>query len=118
MNPLTAAALAGLLLTVAPRVWAENAPVPSAALGTPSWEQAHPRQAEVNQRVAEQVRRINAQVASGHISLTKAAKLRWQEARILLQEKILAAHQGGHITPQQQAALNQQQDRLSAQIGG
>jgi hypothetical protein len=56
------------------------------------WARTHPRREEVNQRLANQNRRIT-------------------------QERVMASHNGGHITRAEQRALNQQENAVSKQIG-
>lgn len=81
------------------------------------FDQTHPRRAEVNQRLANQNRRIRHQVKEGEMGKAKAARLHREDRRIRKEERMMAAQNGGHITKQEKRALNQQENKASAQIG-
>ena len=81
------------------------------------WQKAHPRRAEVNQRLHNQNRRIRNEVREGEMSPQRAAKLHKEERQIRGEERAMASQNGGHITKQEQAVLNQQENALSKQIG-
>lgn len=77
----------------------------------------HPRRAEVNERLANQNKRIKQEVAEGEMSKTQAAKLHREDHQIRQEERLMASQNGGHITKQEQRTLNQQEDAVSRQIG-
>jgi len=82
-----------------------------------NWNATHPRRAEVNHRLANQDRRINREVREGDMSHAEAAKLHRDDHQIRQEERDMAHQDGGHITRQEDHALNQQENHVSAQIG-
>ena len=87
------------------------------AMAETPWELAHPRRDEVNGRLSHQNRRIDNEVKSGGISKEQAAALHTEDHRIRREEHAMARQDGGHITKLDQRALNQQENRVSTQIG-
>jgi hypothetical protein len=81
------------------------------------FDKTHPRRAEVNQRLANQNARINKEVKEGEISKGQAAKLHKEDHQIRQEERVMASHDGGHITKADQKSLNQQENAVSRQIG-
>lgn len=81
------------------------------------WVQSHPRRAEVNARLANENRRINQELREGEISRRQAAQLHQDVRDIRQQERQMAEQHGGHITRQEQRALNHQANQLSRKIG-
>ena len=77
----------------------------------------HPRRAEVNHRLNNQNARIHNEVREGDMSPGKAERLHREDHRIRQEERHMAAEHGGAITPQEQATLNRQENRVSRQIG-
>ncbi len=77
----------------------------------------HPRRAEVNHRLNNQNARIHKEVREGDMSHEKAERLHREDHRIRQEERHMAAEHGGAITPQEQAVLNRQENRVSRQIG-
>ena len=86
------------------------------ASATP-WQFNHPRRAEVNDRLAVQNFRINQGEASGRITPLQAIQLHQEDHMIRTEERAMAGFNGGHITPAEQRALNQQENAVSRQIG-
>jgi len=86
-----------------------------AAAGT--WDQNHPRRAEVNGRLANQNWRINQERREGEITRGQAQALHAQDRFIRAEERFMAAQHGGHITRAEQRALNQQENGVSREIG-
>jgi hypothetical protein len=82
-----------------------------------AFQKAHPRREQVNERLANQNRRIKHEVREGEMSRTRAAKLHREDRRIRQEERLMAAQNGGHITKQEQRTLNQQENKVSSQIG-
>jgi len=85
--------------------------------GETKWEKNHPRRDQVNDRLANQNKRIKNEVKEGEISKAQAAKLHKEDRQIRGEERVMASHDGGHITKADQAALNQQENAVSRQIG-
>jgi hypothetical protein len=81
------------------------------------WQQAHPRREEVNQRLANQNRRIHHDVKDGEMSHAQAARLHRDDHRIRQEERDMAAQDHGHITKSEQHVLNQQENAVSNKIG-
>ena len=80
------------------------------------WAQNHPRRAEVNSRLALQNQRIHQERRSGEISGLQAFRMHLQDRQIRRGERLMARHNGGHITRQQQHRLNRQENRVSKEI--
>ena len=81
------------------------------------WREHHPRRAQVNQRLANQNRRIKREVKEGEMTKAQAAKLHREDKQIRQEERDMAAQNGGHITKSEQRTLNQQENQVSKQIG-
>lgn len=82
-----------------------------------NWDATHPRRAEVNQRLANQDRRINHEVREGEMSHAEAARLHRDDHQIRQEERDMASQDRSHITRREDYALNQQENRVSRQIG-
>jgi hypothetical protein len=63
-----------------------------------TWQQAHPRRAEVNGRLANQNQRINQEHREGEITAHQARALHAQDRFIRSEERFMARQNGGHIT--------------------
>jgi hypothetical protein len=87
------------------------------AMAETQWEQNHPRRDQVNDRLQNQNKRIRNEVKEGELSKGQAAKLHHKDHQIRKEERLMASQNGGHITKQEQGALNQQENRVSRQIG-
>jgi len=81
-----------------------------------TWQQNHPRRAEVNARLANQNRRINADVRNGTLTHSQAHALHRDDHAIRQEERDMARQNGGHITKTEQRALNQQENANSRDI--
>jgi hypothetical protein len=81
------------------------------------WDKTHPRRDQVNDRLANQNRRINKEVKQGEISKAQARDLHHQDHQIRREEHAMASQNGGHITKQEQKTLNQQENAVSKKIG-
>ena len=81
------------------------------------WQQAHPRREAVNQRLANQNRRIRHEVKEGEMSHAQAARLHRDDRKIRREERDMAAQDHGHITKSEKHVLNQQENAVSHQIG-
>jgi hypothetical protein len=81
-----------------------------------TWDQAHPRRAEVNGRIENQLERIGAGVREGELTLRQAARLHAEDRAIRREECTMAARHGGHITKREQRVLNRQENALSGRI--
>jgi hypothetical protein len=77
----------------------------------------HPRREQVNNRLAHQNARIKSEVAEGDMSKAKAARLHNEDRQIRQEERDMASQNGGHISKQEQRTLNQQENKVSQQIG-
>jgi TolA-binding protein len=108
--------LAGVLSILALSSFAQGASAPAAHTET-QWEKSHPRRDQVNDRLANQNKRIKQEVAEGEMSKAKAAKLHKEDRQIRQEERDMAAQNGGHITKAEQKVLNQQENKVSNQIG-
>ena len=89
----------------------------SSALADTPWQQSHPRREEVNNRLGNQNARIHQEVREGEMTRQQAASLHQDDRQIRQEERTMASQDSGHITKIDQAALNQQENRVSHQIG-
>lgn len=81
------------------------------------WAQEHPRRAQVNERLDNQNKRINKEVAEGEMSKQQANGIKREDRQVRQEERSMASQNGGHITKQEQQTLNQQENAISKQIG-
>ena len=81
------------------------------------WQKNHPRREQVNNRLANQNKRIKQERKEGEISKAQAQKLHSEDHAIRQEERTMASTNGGHITKAEQKALNQQENQVSKQIG-
>jgi hypothetical protein len=89
----------------------------SNAMADTQWQRNHPRREQVNNRLANQNKRIHQEVKEGEISKGQAAKLHREDHNIRKEERAMASTNHGHITKTEQKALNQQENQVSRQIG-
>ncbi len=87
------------------------------AMADTPWQAKHPRREEVNNRLGNQNARIHHEVKEGEMSHAKAARLHAADHRIRMQERRMAARNGGHLTKREQARLNRRENRVSHRIG-
>lgn len=81
-----------------------------------TWAQAHPRRAEVNQRLANQNARVAVGRADGQLSRGQARALHAEDRTIRREERFDARLDGGHVTRAEKRSLNQQENAVSHQI--
>ena len=81
-----------------------------------TWQQNHPRRAEVNARLANQNRRERADVRNGTLTRGQARALHQDDHAIRHEERDMASQNGGRITKPEQRVLNQQENSLSRDI--
>jgi len=89
----------------------------SVAFAETQWERNHPRRDQVNDRLANQNRRINRELKEGEITKQQANQLHREDHAIRQEERDMAKINGGHITKGEQKVLNQQENAVSGQIG-
>lgn len=77
----------------------------------------HPRRMEVNRRLANQNRRIGAEVREGDLTRRQANGLHREDRQIRQEERDMSSQNGGHLTRQEQRTLNQQENQVSRRIG-
>lgn len=82
-----------------------------------SFAKNHPRREQVNERLANQNRRIKEEVAEGELTKAQAKKLHAEDRQIRQEERLMASQNGGHISKLEQRTLNQQENAVSRQIG-
>jgi hypothetical protein len=87
------------------------------AFAEDQWQKDHPRRAEVNDRLHRQDRRIHREVKEGEMSKSQAAQLHKDDHSMRREERSMASQHGGHISRQEQAALNHQENGVSREIG-
>ena len=81
------------------------------------WQKDHPRREQVNDRLANQNKRITKERKEGEITKAQAKNLRANDKTIRGEEKAMASQDGSHITKTDQKALNQQLNQNSQAIG-
>jgi hypothetical protein len=82
-----------------------------------TWDQRHPRRAEVNDRLATENFRINRELREGEISYRRARALHAEDHAIRQQERAMAYARGGSISRREQRLLNREENFVSHQIG-
>ena len=82
-----------------------------------AWQAKHPRREEVNNRLANQNKRIHQERKEGELTGRQAARLHREDRTIRHEERAMARTNGGHITKAEKRALNQQENQVSRQIG-
>lgn len=106
----TGKALAAILFTAA-------SVVATSAYAQTDWEKSHPRRDQVNDRLANQNKRIKQEVKEGDLTKQQARQLHAKDHQIRKEERLMAKQNGGHITKDEQKVLNQQENAVSKQIG-
>jgi len=81
-----------------------------------TWQKNHPRREQVNQRLSNQNKRINADVKNGTMTQAQANAVHHEDHQVRQEERDMASQNGGHITKTEQKALNQQENSISNQI--
>jgi hypothetical protein len=76
----------------------------------------HPRVNEVNQREANQQKRIANGINNGSMNAHETANVERREASVQKQEQADMAKHNGHLTKAEQRQLNRRQDRISRTI--
>src|ERR1700690_1220250 len=76
----------------------------------------HPRVNEVNQREANQQKRIGNGLENGKLSPNQTANLEKREASVQNREQKDMAKNNGHLTKTEQRGINRQQNRISKSI--
>ncbi len=104
------------LLTVA-AVALSLAGLATTSFADTAWQKHHPRREQVNNRLANQNRRIHQERKEGEINGRQAAQLHREDHAIRQEERTMARTNGGHLTKAEQHALNQQENQVSRQIG-
>ena len=89
----------------------------TAAFAETQWERNHPRRDQVNDRLANQNRRIDRELKEGEISKHQARQLHREGHAIRQEERDMARVNGGRISKGEQKVLNQQENEVSRQIG-
>ena len=92
----------------------------AALVGTASadtqWQKNHPRREQVNNRLANQDKRIHNDVKNGTLTKSQAASLHHEDHQVRQEERDMASQNGGHITKAEQGVLNHQENAISGQI--
>lgn len=89
----------------------------SAIAADTQWQKNHPRREQVNDRLANQNKRIKEEVKEGDMTKAQARKLHRDDRQIRHEERAMARRNGGHITKIEQKTLNRQENAASKQIG-
>lgn len=105
------------ILTVAAVSVALSGIAASAVADDTQWQKDHPRREQVNNRLANQNKRIHQERKEGEINKAQAAKLHREDHAIRQEERTMASTNHGHVTKAEQKSLNQQENQVSKQIG-
>jgi hypothetical protein len=89
----------------------------TSALAETLWDRHHPRRDQVNDRIENQDRRINHEFREGELTPWQAGRLHQEDRTIRHEERAMASFDHGHITRNDERALNQQENAVSGQIG-
>jgi hypothetical protein len=81
-----------------------------------TWQKNHPRREQVNNRLANQNKRIHNDVKNGTLTKNQAAAQHHEDHQVRQEERDMASQNGGHITKSEQRVLNQQENGISNQI--
>ena len=81
-----------------------------------TWQQRHPRRAEVNHRLAHQNARIDAGLRDHQLTRREAHQLRSDDRSIRGEERADASVHGSHITRGEQRQINAQENANSRAI--
>jgi hypothetical protein len=87
----------------------------AASANTP-WENNHPRQDQVLDRVQNQRHEVRRDVRDGELSRTQAHRLLARDNHIAREDHIIAHANGGYITKHEQRVLNGQENRVHRHI--
>jgi septal ring factor EnvC (AmiA/AmiB activator) len=90
---------------------------PSFADTDTAWQKAHPRREEVNNRLANQNKRIHQERKEGELTARQAKQLHREDRTIRHEERAMARTNHGHLTKAEQRSLNQQENQNSRRIG-
>ena len=90
----------------------------AASADAQTWDQQHPRRAEVNGRLANQNARVTNGVRDGQLNHAQAHQLRADDHAIRAEERADASVNGGHITRAEKRQINQQENANSRAIYG
>lgn len=99
------------LALVAATALLSTASIATAASASTRWEQRHPRQDQVLDRVANQRHEIRHEVREGDLSRAQGRRLIANDNRIAREDHIIAHANGGYITKHEQRVLNKQENR-------
>ena len=81
------------------------------------WDKRHPRQAEVNGRLQNQENRVKEGEKDGELTKKEGNQINREDRAIYREEQRMKRRNGGnYLTPEQQARLNKQENRVSNQI--
>jgi hypothetical protein len=108
---LLALAVGGLML-----VGSAFAQTSTSGAGPGVVDPGHPRVNEVNQREANQQKRIGNGLENGKLSPNQTANLEKREASVQNREQKDMAKNNGHLTKTEQRGINRQQNRISRSI--
>ncbi|MGB8012384.1 MAG: hypothetical protein WCF68_12265 [Terriglobales bacterium] len=110
-NSLLILAVGGLMLA-----GSASAQTTTSGAGPGVVDPGHPRVNEVNQREANQQKRIGNGVANGQLTSQQATNLEKRETSVQNREQKDMAQHNGHLTKAEQKGINRQQNRISKSI--
>jgi len=85
------------------------------ATAASEFDKTHPRRAEVNKRLNHENAKTAREVKSGKLTAAQGQQLHQEDHQIRQEERDMASQNGGHITKQEQATLNQQENAANQQ---
>ncbi len=87
----------------------------AASAETP-WQAHHPRRVEVNHRLERQNHEIRHERRAGELTPAQARRLHERDHMIRMQERRFARNHDSHLTRQEQARLNHQENAVHRHI--
>jgi hypothetical protein len=103
------------LIAAASLVFAIGGAASTASAAT--WQDQHPRRAEVNMRIDHQNQRIREERRMHVLTAYEGHRLHMADHRVRVEERHFARHNGGHLTRDEQMRLNHQQNAIGRHIG-
>jgi hypothetical protein len=104
ISAICAGLLAGVLIGAQP------------AFAQTHWQRHHPRRVEVNSRLRNQNRRIDAGLKDHQLTRGEAQQLRSEDRSVRYQERVDATGHDTHITKAEKQQLNREENGVSGQI--
>ena len=80
-----------------------------------AWQRHHPRRVEVNSRLRNENRRIDAGLRDHQLTRSEAQQLHSEDRSVRYQERFDASADGSHITKAERQQLNREENGIGGQ---